>query len=180
MTKQPPTGGEANKKPELSGIAMKTPLNYIEERFGKDVLEKFLDETGMDLEYFEDHNNWISFEYAHSIFRKIVELSGNEDVCLGGREANGQPGRGGKGRVDRHEGGRESFSGLQGYFRPCAYLQSSRRLQDPQPDQESTGPGIPTQGRVLRDRQVLSAITGSATSLPFRRSGGFPRRNAGK
>lgn len=74
-------GGEVHKKPELSGIAMKTPLSYIGERFGKDVLEKFLDETGMDLEYFRDHNNWISFEYAHSIFRKIVELSGNEDVC---------------------------------------------------------------------------------------------------
>ena len=74
-------GGAVHKKPELSGIAMKTPLNYIGERFGKDVLAKFLDETGMDLEYFRDHNNWISFEYAHTIFKKIVELSGNEDVC---------------------------------------------------------------------------------------------------
>ena len=73
---------DEHKKPELSGIAMKTPLNYIEDRFGKDVLEKFLGDTGMNLEYFGDHNNWISFEYAHSIFRKIVELSGNEDVCL--------------------------------------------------------------------------------------------------
>jgi signal transduction histidine kinase len=82
MVMQPDAAGEQHKKPELSGIAMKTPLNYIEERFGKDVLEKFLDDTGMDLEYFGDHNNWISFEYAHSIFRKIVELAGEEKVCL--------------------------------------------------------------------------------------------------
>jgi hypothetical protein len=78
----PDAAGERHKKTELSGIAMKTPLNYIEERFGKDVLEKFLGDTGMDLEYFGDHNNWISFEYAHSIFRKIVELAGDEKVCL--------------------------------------------------------------------------------------------------
>jgi len=78
----PDAAGEQHKKTELSGIAMKTPLNYIEERFGKDVLEQFLGDTGMDLEYFGDHNNWISFEYAHSIFRKIVELAGDEKVCL--------------------------------------------------------------------------------------------------
>jgi len=81
METQPVTAGEENKKLELSGIAMKTPLNYIEARFGKDVLEKLLDDTGMDLEYFGDHNNWVSFEYAHSIFRKIIELSGDENVC---------------------------------------------------------------------------------------------------
>ncbi len=74
MAKQPDAAGEQYKKTHLSGIAMKTPLSYIEGRFGKDVLEKFLDDTGMDREYFGDHNNWISFEYAHSIFRKIVQL----------------------------------------------------------------------------------------------------------
>lgn len=73
---------DSHMKPELSGIAMKTPLNYIEERLGKDGLDKFLNETGMTREYFEDHNNWISFEYAHKIFRKIVDLSGEESVCL--------------------------------------------------------------------------------------------------
>jgi len=78
----PDAAGEQHKKTELSGIAMKTPLNYIGERFGWDVLEKFLRDTGMDFEYFGDHNNWISFEYAHSIFRKIVELAGDEKVCL--------------------------------------------------------------------------------------------------
>ncbi len=70
-----------HRKPELSGIAMKTPLFYLEERFGKDVVDTFLQDTGMTREYFEDHNNWISFEYAHSIFRKIVDLSGDETIC---------------------------------------------------------------------------------------------------
>jgi len=73
---------DEHKKPELSGIAMKTPLNYLEERFGRDVLDAFLHETNMDRAYFEDHNNWISFDYAHSIFRKIADLSGDDDVCL--------------------------------------------------------------------------------------------------
>jgi signal transduction histidine kinase len=82
MMKAPAAGGEQHKKPDLSGIAMKTPLDYIEERFGEDVLDKFLHDTGMDREYFGDHNNWISFEYAHSIFRRIVELSGDHQVCL--------------------------------------------------------------------------------------------------
>ncbi len=80
---EPPTGfAEANKKPDLSGIAMKTPLNYLEERFGEEALDRFLSETGMDREYFEVHNNWISFAYAHKIFRKIVELANDEEVCL--------------------------------------------------------------------------------------------------
>ena len=80
--KKKAAGGEQHKKPDLSGIAMKTPLNYLEERFGEGVLDKFLRDTGMDRKYFEDHNNWISFEYAHSIFRKIVELSEDDQVCL--------------------------------------------------------------------------------------------------
>ena len=78
----PDAAGEQHKKTELSGIAMKTPLNYLEERFGKEVLDAFLRETHMDRAYFEDHNNWISFAYAHSIFRKIVALAGDENVCL--------------------------------------------------------------------------------------------------
>lgn len=82
MTKPPAAGGEAHKKPELSGIAMKTPLNYLEDRFGKDVLDSFLHASGMDREYFGDHNNWISFQYAHAIFKRIVELSGDNRICL--------------------------------------------------------------------------------------------------
>jgi signal transduction histidine kinase len=81
MVKEPDAAGHQHKKPELSGIAMKTPLNYMGERFGKDVLNEFLDDTGMDIEYFGEHNNWISFDYAHSIFRKIIELSGDENIC---------------------------------------------------------------------------------------------------
>jgi signal transduction histidine kinase len=82
MMKDSAAGSERHKRTELSGIAMKTPLDYLEERFGEDVLDAFLKNTGMDREYFGDHNNWISFEYAHSIFRKIVELSGDDQVCL--------------------------------------------------------------------------------------------------
>jgi signal transduction histidine kinase len=71
-----------HQKPELSGISMKAPLNYLEERFGKDELDRFLHETGMERAYFEDHNNWISFAYANTIFRKIVDLSGGqESIC---------------------------------------------------------------------------------------------------
>jgi signal transduction histidine kinase len=82
MAERPKAPSDEQKKPELSGIAMKAPLNYLEERFGRHELESFLRETGMDLKYFGEHNNWISFEYAHSIFRRIVELAGDEKVCL--------------------------------------------------------------------------------------------------
>ena len=154
MVKQRIKPGEENKKPELSGLAMKTPLNYSRRGSGRMCWSAFLHETNMDREYFVDHNNWISFEYAHTIFRKIVDLSGDENDLSGGRETYHQPGRGGEGCVDCHEGGRESFSGLQGHFRPCADLQSSRCLQDPLPVKESNGPRIPPQGRLLRAGQV--------------------------
>jgi len=71
-----------HKKPELSLGAMRTPLNYIEKRFGPEKLRDFLGQTGMDRGYLQDHNNWISFEYAHRIFRTLVDLAGDERVCL--------------------------------------------------------------------------------------------------
>lgn len=69
------------KRPELSIIAMKTPLKYLGDRFGKDTLNRFLEETGMDQAYLDDHNNWLSFEYAHRIMRTLVDLAGDEGVC---------------------------------------------------------------------------------------------------
>ncbi|MEW6439576.1 MAG: ATP-binding protein [bacterium] len=63
-------------------ISFKAPLDYFERRFGAEELNRFLASTGMPREYFEEHNNWISFEYGQLILRELVRLAGDDDVCL--------------------------------------------------------------------------------------------------
>jgi len=74
-------GAEQHKKPELSIMAMKTPLKYLEDRYGPDKLDALLSSSGLDRAYLDDHNNWISYDLAHRIMRLIVELSGDDRIC---------------------------------------------------------------------------------------------------
>ena len=66
---------------DLSCMAIKPVLVYIEKRFGKEELKKFVIETGMDLDYLEDKDNWISFDYYNAFLEKLVIFTGNPDVA---------------------------------------------------------------------------------------------------
>ncbi len=72
---------EGFKKPELSIMAMKTPLKYLEDHLGAQQLDTLLKNTGLDASYLNDHNNWISFDLAHRIFRTIADAAGKDEVC---------------------------------------------------------------------------------------------------
>ncbi len=82
MTTASQSKGRNHLKPEISVIAMKTPIEYLRRRFGQEALDRFLDEVGVEQSYLDDHNNWLSFEFSHRLFRRLVELSGDEKICI--------------------------------------------------------------------------------------------------
>ncbi|MBN2040902.1 MAG: GHKL domain-containing protein [Spirochaetes bacterium] len=69
-----------NTKIELSVRSIKTFLSCFHDLFGAKELQKFIEETGMPLEYFEDENNWVSFDYYCNVLNALVNYSGDPNI----------------------------------------------------------------------------------------------------
>jgi signal transduction histidine kinase len=65
------------KKFELSTRVLRPALLYIEKKYKREFLLRFVMETGMDISYLEDEKNWISFEYYNLFLEKLVRFTKN-------------------------------------------------------------------------------------------------------
>lgn len=67
-------------KIELNCRTVKPILIYFEERYGRKALKEFIDKTGLNLEYFEDNSNWISYDYWRRLLKALVEYTGDPNT----------------------------------------------------------------------------------------------------
>lgn len=70
----------ANTKLDMSVRNIRAFIFGFEKLYGKKELSKFIESTGMPLSYFEDENNWISFEYCCNFFDRLVQYTGNIEI----------------------------------------------------------------------------------------------------
>jgi signal transduction histidine kinase len=68
-------------KVEHSVKAIGHLLRSFEADYGRDELVKFLNKTGIPLKYFDNENNWVSFDYFLSFLDQLVEYSGNPQIA---------------------------------------------------------------------------------------------------
>jgi signal transduction histidine kinase len=59
---------------------MRPALLYIEKNYGHWELIRFMESTGLPLEYLEDENNWISNEYLMHFYERLVDFTGDPDA----------------------------------------------------------------------------------------------------
>ena len=64
-----------NTKIELNCRTVKPSLFYFEERYGRKKLEEFIYDMKMNLEYLENRDNWVSYDYFCRLLAKLVERS---------------------------------------------------------------------------------------------------------
>jgi signal transduction histidine kinase len=69
-----------NTKIELNVRSIRTFLPGFEDLYGKKELIKFIEGTGMPLDYFNDENNWISFDYYCKVLNALVDYTGGTDI----------------------------------------------------------------------------------------------------
>ena len=67
-------------KVEHSVRAIGHLLRSFEADYGRDELVKFMNKTGVPLKYFDNENNWVSFDYFLSLLDQLVEYSGNPQI----------------------------------------------------------------------------------------------------
>jgi signal transduction histidine kinase len=67
-------------KMDLSVRNIRTFIFGFEKFYGKNALIKFLESMGLPLSYFEDENNWVSFDYYCHFLDRLVEYSGSIDI----------------------------------------------------------------------------------------------------
>ena len=77
--KEPLTIKPEDTKIELTCHTMKSIIVYLEEKYGRDKAVDFIHNTGMPIEYVEDGNNWISFDYYKRLLKKLIEYTGDEN-----------------------------------------------------------------------------------------------------
>ena len=68
-------------KVEHSVKAIGHLLRSFEADYGRDELVKFMNKTGVPLKYFDNENNWVSFDYFLSLLDQLVEYSGNPQIA---------------------------------------------------------------------------------------------------
>ncbi len=64
-------------KTDLSCRVVKPILFYLQDRYDMRTLELFIGETGLDLEFLENENNWVSFEYYNQLLQRLVDFTKN-------------------------------------------------------------------------------------------------------
>lgn len=71
--------------PEITKIEMNTrgirsTLIYFEEKYGRENLIQFVEGLGIPLDYLENQNNWISFNFHKSILKALVSFTENSNA----------------------------------------------------------------------------------------------------
>lgn len=74
--------GSYKTRIEISCRSAKALLVYFEKKYGREELKKFVNKTGMPLEYLENENNWLLFSYYTSLFDEFVNYVGNPNLLF--------------------------------------------------------------------------------------------------
>jgi signal transduction histidine kinase len=67
-------------KVEHSVKAIGHLLHSFEADYGRDELVKFINKTGIPIKYFDNENNWVSYEYLCSILDQLVEYANDPNI----------------------------------------------------------------------------------------------------
>lgn len=67
-------------KVELNCRVVRPVLIYFEKQYGKTELQKFIEGTGMTIEYLGDENNWVSFSYFNRLLQTLVDYTKNPNA----------------------------------------------------------------------------------------------------
>jgi signal transduction histidine kinase len=67
-------------KVEHSVKAIGHLLHSFEADYGREELVKFMDRTGVPLKYFNNNNNWVSYEYLLKLLDQIVEYTNDPNI----------------------------------------------------------------------------------------------------
>jgi signal transduction histidine kinase len=70
----------ANTRMELNVRTIRPFFSRFENLYGKKELMKLIERTEMPLEYFNDENNWISFDYFNIILKLLVDYTGDPEI----------------------------------------------------------------------------------------------------
>lgn len=70
-----------NRKIELSVRGITHLLHSFEADYGRDELVKFMDKTGLPLEYFQNEYNWVSYEYFCNMLELLVEYTKDKNIA---------------------------------------------------------------------------------------------------
>ena len=68
------------KKPELNNRIFRTLLIYLKKKLSPAQVKQFFEEMDVDIEYLEDEDNWISFEFFRDFTNKLIEYTGNKNA----------------------------------------------------------------------------------------------------
>lgn len=68
---------ESKTKDEVNCRVFHCILVFLEETYGAKVLEEFISETGLALEYLRDQNNWVSWTYYCDLLDRLVAWTGD-------------------------------------------------------------------------------------------------------
>lgn len=75
---QPPAMAPEDTATELKCVVAIPILRGMEETLGAEGLRQAVHETGMSLDYLENANHWIGYNYFCRLLRKLVEVTGSE------------------------------------------------------------------------------------------------------
>ncbi|MFH0976741.1 MAG: ATP-binding protein [Spirochaetota bacterium] len=65
---------------EANVRVMRHIIIAFEKKYGRKELIKFIERTGLPLEYFDDENNWISHKYLRDLLKALVDYSGDPNI----------------------------------------------------------------------------------------------------
>ena len=70
----------ADTKTELFCGATRMALSYVEDRYGRELMEDLAYSTRMNLDYLQDSRNWVSLAYFYRLLDRLVECTGNPNA----------------------------------------------------------------------------------------------------
>ncbi|MCM8813179.1 MAG: hypothetical protein NC924_04495, partial [Candidatus Omnitrophica bacterium] len=72
----------ANTKVEVNCRNVKAILLYFEDKYGRELLKRFIGDTRMSIEYLENVNNWISYEYWCALLEGISRYARDDRAVI--------------------------------------------------------------------------------------------------
>lgn len=64
-----------NTKMEYSVRPLRHLLMSFSDKYGEEELKRFVENTGLTMEYLNDENNWVSYDYVCGLFERLVDYT---------------------------------------------------------------------------------------------------------
>ncbi|MBI1883081.1 MAG: response regulator [Chlamydiae bacterium] len=63
------------ERAELNCKVLKSTLLYVKKRYGEKLLAQLIQDTGQDLNYLQDENNWVSWSYYRHLLKAVADTT---------------------------------------------------------------------------------------------------------